>query len=106
MTKKYRELPAFETNEFKVGDNVHVYGCSSVKDGVLLKIRHIYSTAYMEARDSEDILHVVHFKQCRKLEEIKPRIFWAYELYHYNPNEDLDPCDTHSPRAIKVQEVL
>jgi hypothetical protein len=72
---KYKELPAFETNEFKVGDRVKVYMSPEPYIGLITEIEN-------------DLLEVIafycnehtfeHFRQCRKLEEIKPREFWVH----------------------------
>lgn len=97
MTKKFKELPAFETNEFKVGDWIICYD-SEVSNG----IQEIIDIS----KDSillKNYLHWVNFRTCRKLEEVKAREFWidpgmfAYEYLppHLSPN-----------KFIKVREVL
>jgi hypothetical protein len=73
--KKYKELPAFETNEFKVGDRVKVYMSPEPYIGLITEIED--SFLKIEAVDYNE--HTFeHFKQCRKLEEIKPREFWVH----------------------------
>lgn len=73
MSKKYKELPAFETNEFKVGDLVKVYVGTDIFQTRVLEIRRDH---FVIIEDSEDRGYdIAHFKQCRKLEEIKPREF-------------------------------
>jgi hypothetical protein len=60
---KYKELPPFENNEFKVGDVIVVYDSHYTEDAArVTKIK-------------DDIIWCsgsigFHFKQCRKLEEI------------------------------------
>jgi len=113
---KYKELPAFETNEFKVGDMVAVYGCPSV-------------TGSYHTGSHHDVVHIAeegeilvgtelnprlgfHFKQCRKLVEVEPREWWlnpvsktyvvAGEIIEYK-NDDGVP---NLAAWIKVREVI
>jgi hypothetical protein len=108
MSKKYKELPAFETNEFKVGDLINVY-----IGHYLYKVRVTRTHEYLvffSGADTENGEGLAHFKQCRKLEEIKPREFFI-DLRTYR-STDVIPSE-YSPnpwgpdmRVIKVREVL
>lgn len=72
MSKKYIEQPAFEKNEFEVGDSVRVYLSSSkVLEG---------NVSFVCGRDLVGVSDEnFHFKQCRLLKEVKPREFWIRE---------------------------
>lgn len=77
---KYKELPAFETNEFKKEDLVHIY--HSLNDVKLTEWIHGPQKVSKLEKDYVffDGPFGYHFKQCRKLEEIKPREFYVKEV--------------------------
>ncbi|HEY5688551.1 MAG TPA: hypothetical protein VIS27_09635 [Yeosuana sp.] len=75
MMNKYKELPAFETNEFKVGDKVAFYRkCGKAIGEITSRSTNNLCIKY-ESRDKNTCMTETHFKQCRKLEEVKPREF-------------------------------
>lgn len=101
MSKKYKELPAFETNEFKAGDVINVY----VDYNTIHKVT--VNNSFGDYLDfGAELYGRYHFKQCRKLEEVKPREFWIYSAYDHNPDEHPDPRGVRYPKAFKVREVL
>lgn len=100
MNKKYRELPAFETNEFRIGDIINVYIDSGnpFKEEVLNVRNNLVKTSANK---------VIHFKSLRKLEEIKGRLFWIKD----SPNgrvsvNTMVSEENESGDWIKVREVL
>lgn len=70
---KYKELPPESETEnyFKIGDLVHIYCASSGGRIGPEKVKHVWKNniQYYGA--------YYHFKQCRKLEEVKPRELWV-----------------------------
>lgn len=83
MIKKYVEQPAFETNEFKAGDNVRIYiprsnspliKKSGVEDTEVMMIDGDYLLLKLTNHFTDDVK--AHFKACRLLKEVKPREFW------------------------------
>jgi len=100
---KYKELPAFETNEFKVGDKVKVYNSEGHFTAFVSEIMLNKEFLRLETRTLP-----VHFKQCRKLEEIKPREFWVdllenklLPIEYEKRNKDFSKSG-----YIKVREVI
>lgn len=77
MNKKYKELPLFETNEFKVGDEVKVYDSSMDKNKIYVVQFVGPSLVQLQGYG------FFNFQVCRKLEEIKAREFWI-------PKDSLD----------------
>ncbi len=106
---KYKELPAFETNEFKEGDKVNLYDKLGILVGEITDISGDYIRFMSTGRNYER-----HFKQFRKLEEIQPREYIRYidefgNLYKYDDTSCF--ARTESVRAgatkrIKLREVL
>ena len=105
---KYKELPAFETNEFKVGDHVRLYGVSGSFDGTITTV----GKELIVIRG--DVQLTGHFKQFRKLEEVTPREYIRYidefgnlyksgESYYFNGTEFMI---TEPTKRIKLREVL
>jgi len=87
MDVKYRELPEFKSaDEFKIGDKVrHYFWNTNSKfyesedkvieiEGDLLMLLPTYSPVTFPPGRA-------HFKQCRKLEEVKPRE-WKFCAEH------------------------
>lgn len=107
MTTKYKELPAFETNEFKVGDKVKCF--DTCTNSVV--INEVYRTIsnYIEIRPENYLAGIeVHISCCRKLEEIKPREF-AIGLEEGHPLQVLfgiPRIQSGSIEWIKVREVI
>ena len=97
---KYREHAAFETNEFKSGDLVRIYDAMVVgnfrTDAVtVVKGDLIYTGAQS-----------YHFKQCRKVEEIKPREWWIdTKPGVWTVWENIDSIDKVKGGFIRVREV-
>lgn len=107
MTTKYKELPAFETNEFKAGDAVAFYrncgrAIGEIKDICDDRLEVIY-----ERGNGYNSCTSVHFKQCRKLEEIKPREFylhlWGSSIF---TQEECAERGIATSNLIKVREVI
>ena len=100
---KYKELPAFETNEFKVGDLVKCYDSEVSDDNEIIEVI-VADKIYLK-----NYTYSAHFKTCRKLEEIKPREFWIVgredEFYVYE-NEPKDITLSEGFKKIRVREVL
>jgi hypothetical protein len=103
-TKKYKELAAFKTNEFKIGDMVRAYELSFRTGYVEGKILNIKGDEICFS--IPDMPLVFHFKQCRKLEEVKPREFWTYRVYLQDPSSNEGALLRVLDEAIKVREVL
>lgn len=78
---KYKELPAFETNDFIVGDTVHYYNNESMQEFVVSKISRELLILGKTDYHSFD-LQLAHYKQCRKLVEVKPQVPREIELYY------------------------
>jgi len=72
---KYKELPAFETNEFKVGDRIRAYGVlvDGHIDDIVTGICKITKDHLMVDTIDNVYYSSPHFKQCRKLVEVEPR---------------------------------
>lgn len=100
MKNEYEELPAFETNEFKVDDFVHVYWGDMVYAG---RIHYISEGKFIVLRAHSG---VYHYKQCRLLKKREPRVLWLPPGFF----NGWDLCKTiaREPREgwIKVQEVF
>jgi hypothetical protein len=72
---KFKELPAFETNEFKVGDRVKVYTENGILLGIVSSDRNKGYHYVFILKDGTEEEVEFHFKQCRNLEPVKPREF-------------------------------
>lgn len=100
----YIEQPAFETNEFKAGDEFVAYSAP--------KHRVFSMTVFSIKGDvvlSEDGASF-HFKQCRLLKKREPRAFWIFEA-DIRPDAfgvRISQCEKPSNLTewIKVREVL
>lgn len=74
---KYKEIPIDDNagpEQFKVGDRVRVYfGTLSHADSFVIgmELPGVSSDALMIAEAGQ-----AHWKQCRKLEDVKPREIW------------------------------
>jgi hypothetical protein len=101
MSKKYKELPAFETNEFKVGDRVRFYEDCDANEGEVVHVS-------MNVIEVHGINYGIHFKQCRKLEEVKPREFWIHSPggYLVDTLSTDDRVNLKAQGYIKLREVL
>lgn len=108
---KYRELPAFEKNEFNEGDLVNCYNAPSGSLPFVLKITGIFQDfIYGDLPDSKEGDESIgaHFKACRKLEELKPREWEVYldkqgTIISYNAMKDFCWNDV---KTIRVREIL
>lgn len=69
--KKHREMPSELFNTFIENDYVRVFNDSACFEGTVLAV----DKDLIYFRSEEGFEFVIHFKQCRKLEEIKPRDF-------------------------------
>lgn len=100
---KYTEQPAFETNEFKVGDKIKVYDGLDVFEET---VKAYISEEFIEVEDGLEY----SFKQCRLLLPTKPREFWVLINYSGKASyvteklEELAEYENHS--IVKVREVL
>lgn len=109
MTKKYKELPAFETNEFKVGDIVNCY-CEQ-KTHIEIPVKCLLVDKDYLLIEDRTYQIIAHFKQCRKLVKVEPREFWLVFSHEHNySNPSVYPCEqiiAHKGAwQIKVREVL
>lgn len=115
---KFRELPAFETNEFKVGDRIKCYDSVVPENhsGYFVKDKE-GSFVSFECRIGSTHCFRAHFKQCRKLEEVKPREFYLRTIpvyhpitkeyiYEYYSINDCNKPEEFSEEYIKVREVM
>ena len=107
---KYRELPIDDSkgvDQFKVGDRVNVYlQCHT--HPFRSEVTDVNSDFLLRVKGHDNALN---WKQCRKLEEVKPREWWVNRndlgLFNesaaivYEPNANMDP-----KYWIKVREVL
>jgi len=109
---KYKELDAAKSvDEFKVGDKFNAYEYDAP-----FKNREVTD---LDGNIIISVSHRYHFKQCRKLEEVKPREWWigpgvyvnGGDRFSYMDAIDYDPKPTKYRTAdgtpwIKVQEVI
>ena len=109
---KYKELPLDDTkgNPFKRGDRVRVYSALGAQDCVVTEVRgkFVVSTNF-------GALVEAHWKQCRPIEEAKPRemtkenVCWAC-LENMNDHIGFGPsCKSRShcgPVKVKITEIL
>ncbi len=99
---KYKELPAFETNEFEIGDKIKCYDSCTNTEQKHSIVRIIKD--FVEIETQEFISGIeVHFSTCRKLEPVKPREWTVWiqdgDIQSRNPFIPIkDP--------IKVREVI
>lgn len=92
---KYKELPAFETNEFKKGDRIKVYGIQDTNYIIcVVEDSKEYVVSFQPSIKGQ---YYAHFKQCRKLEEIKPKEYWI----NTNWSDMFLSRNSHSPEFIK-----
>ncbi len=114
--KKYKELPAFETNEFKIGDKVAVYnmGISFIctVERIMGEMVYCLPENRMHMYECKLGRDIYNFKQCRKLEENKPREYWLnpgidsrypFEGMTYNKHV---ASDLQLPGWIRVREII
>ncbi len=115
---KYKELPAFETNEFQRGDkfighsarDIHQFTC--IDDGTISDV----TTEKLDVITGERVdgnstfRQLFHFRQCIKLEPVEPREYWlctnckfAYQMV----KSPIDCCSEGEKifPIIKVREV-
>lgn len=100
---KYKELPAFESNEFKVGDLINIYSPEPLQ---INRISKIYQDLII-VENSLSGCCMFHFKQCRKLVPIEARE-WEVWIDCYGDLFD-NPKDLYydkKAKKIKVREVL
>lgn len=96
---KYKEQPAFEKNDFKVGDYVRVYDEQYQFDCAISAINDCFV--------SFNTTRKLHFKQCRLLLPVKPREFYlirdceddTFGILEEKPNNVWK-------EIVKVREVL
>ncbi|HEY5688552.1 MAG TPA: hypothetical protein VIS27_09640 [Yeosuana sp.] len=107
MSKKYKELPAFETNEFKVGDKVICYD-SAVVVSVIHTVTKVFPTSIILSPGPEEYKGMdMNFKQCRKLEEIKPREYSVnIDAITGNIVGPFSSLNSDNFKTIKVREVM
>lgn len=106
---KYKELPAFETNEFNVDDIINVYNVNRQIKSIIRVINGYH--IIVDSTNGEDIRQQVHFKQCRKLEEIEPLEWIVTQVYTQHglgiASEGINErLDSYSSKKIKVREVI
>ncbi len=98
---KYIEQPAFETNEFKVGDSIMIYDPVGVCKATVYNSKNdIVSVTF----DNGTGFAYYHFKQCRLLLPTKPRE-WLVSIDKKRNRISCDIYNTPGP-LIKVREVL
>jgi hypothetical protein len=100
------ECPAFETNEFKVGDRVRVYryhGGAEIGDALVTHVKN---------DDVEYGDYGAHFKQCRLLKKREAREWWVHTA-DFESNKKSIPMwyekwkmDDFPGKWIKVREVI
>lgn len=116
MTKKFKELAAFETNEFKVGDLINVYDKEKVIEKLVVTnidgdfIENFLTAKYNPLSENQkmsiDIMRF-NFKQCRKLVEVEPREFWLSEsTQKFYTWDEVGSMRLVKENFIKVREVL
>ncbi len=103
---KYKELDAFETNEFKRGDKVNIYNDGRVFIYFVVNVRNDIVIAAYKVDISEAMTSEFHFRQCRKLEEIKPREWLVRTDGQFSQfiTSDLGMCP--SKYTFRVREIL
>lgn len=101
---KYIEFQAFDTNQFQVGDKVRVYHSPyNVTDATVTEVQGDALLARKDpSKKTQEIF--AHFKQCRRLEEMKPREWLIYRTksHEFTTDQTIE----HYLPAIKVIEVL
>lgn len=65
-----KELPAFEINEFKVGDRVRVYDSQCLNDDRIGIVEEVDEDEVVVKIVDYEPGYNYNFKQCRKLEEV------------------------------------
>lgn len=112
----YKEIPIDDSKgvkQFEAGDFVMVYNNGSLT-GTICTID--YQLEYLEVKHKDDI-ECFNWRQCRKLEEVKPREFWISftESDTVSDTGKLVPCfegviRTHKPGYpndfLHVREVI
>lgn len=69
---QYIEQPAFETNEFKMGDKVRIYVATNTIDDEVLKLYD----QFIVIDFADGVQKHYHFKQCRLLKKRETREWW------------------------------
>ncbi len=103
---KYKEMPEFETNEFKVGNHVAFYRKSGRTEGEVQCV-HGDIVEIMYGETLAKSMTKVHFKQCRLLKEMNPREFYLVvddRGRFYWGSQSLS--DVRDYVHIKVREIL
>lgn len=101
---RYKELPAFEKNEFDEGDTVNVYmqGNSKPYETYVLPVQNYQEKDMVKVSGHTTL---VHYKQCRKLEPMKPRE-WTIHTCPRHVGATTAFFDHKCEEQIKVREVL
>lgn len=99
---KYKELPAFEINQFQKGDRARVYRGDKQEDVIVEEIR-VNGMLLLRSKDIYDSF--AHFKQCRKLEELKPRE-WTVFLTKDGRITSAGALNFCEAKWLRVREVL
>lgn len=106
---KYIEQPAFETNEFKIGDKINIYESSPEGSATLLKERTVDFVGKNRIVGVQEESRNFHFKQCRLLLPAKPREFTLFKDKKHNKYYSLEGRQSPQCRwdeVIRVKEVL
>ena len=108
MNKKYKELPPFGENPFKVDDLVQCVDSCTMQRQIHIVKRVIEGYVEINTQDFPKGIEV-HFTTCRKLEEIQPREFYLHPIlgtYIESTKERVDNFKLDNGFHIKVREVL
>ena len=100
---KYRELPIDDSKgveQFKAGDIIKAF---TKDDWYIFKAYRVLNT-----RVYKDIFDSYHWKQCRKLEKVKPREFWicTNSNCHQTWSKDTVCAICKTETVIHVREVI
>lgn len=104
MKKEWIEQPAFETNDFKVGDMVRVYGTDYIFIGKIdMHVVEGQDMIHVQGKTEDSISDYFHFKQCRLLKKKPPDIYYATADYGASGGLVLVGALSASERGFKVQ---
>lgn len=108
MKDEYQELPAFTSNDFKVGDMVRVYGADYIFIGRIdMHVVEGQDMIHVQGKTEDSISDYFHFKQCRLLKRRERRVWWVMPSWiTYETICSSRPPSPNSKGWVKVCEVF
>lgn len=96
------EQPAFETNEFKIGDFVRIYKGTGIEEEEVISVSSSHVCPYGGGE--------YHFQQCRLLKKREPREWWVAPGFadneYFEPYQDAQISKKEVSGWVKVREVI